>query len=239
MIIFAIDLPSIIKSLEGRTPIHILNWAIRKYHPRIAIASSFSVEDTFVIDIATKIQPNIKVFYINTGYQFKETDIIKDVIRKKYDLNLVEYFPKLGIAEQSLKYGEKLYEKKADMCCRLRKVEPIKRALSELDAWITGLRRSQAVTRKKIDVVQLSELGNQTLVKVNPLVNLTRRQVWKYTMDNKIPYNTLYDRGYLSIGCEPCTRPVQQGEHERAGRWAGKGKIECGIHNFTKMRKTK
>ncbi|MFQ5999400.1 MAG: phosphoadenosine phosphosulfate reductase family protein, partial [Candidatus Bathyarchaeia archaeon] len=100
--------------------------------------------------MATKIQPDIKVFYINTGFQFKETDEIKDIIKKKYQLNLVEYLPKLSIEEQALKYGEKLYEKNADLCCHLRKVEPIKRALKELDAWITGLRRGQAVTRKTL-----------------------------------------------------------------------------------------
>lgn len=232
------DPVTINKSLEGKTPNYVLEWAIRRFHPRIAIASSFSVEDTIVIDMATKIQPDIKVFYINTGFQFKETDEIKDILKKKYQLNLVEYSSKLSMEEQTLKYGENLYKKDANLCCQLRKVEPIKRALKELDAWITGLRRGQAVTRKNLDIVQINKLDNQTsLVKVNPLINWTRQQVWSYIEDNEIPYNPLYDKNYASIGCEPCTRPVQPGEDERAGRWAGTNKKECGIHTFSEKPK--
>lgn len=232
------DPVTINKSLEGKTPNYVLEWAIRRFHPRIAIASSFSVEDTIVIDMATKIQPDIKVFYINTGFQFKETDEIKDILKKKYQLNLVEYSSKLSTEEQTLKYGENLYKKDANLCCQLRKVEPIKRALKELDAWITGLRRGQAVTRKNLDIVQINKLDNQTsLVKVNPLINWTRQQVWSYIEDNEIPYNPLYDKNYASIGCEPCTRPVQPGEDERAGRWAGTNKKECGIHTFSEKPK--
>ncbi|UCE16183.1 MAG: phosphoadenylyl-sulfate reductase [Candidatus Bathyarchaeota archaeon] len=232
------DPVTINKSLEGKTPNYVLEWAIRRFHPRIAIASSFSVEDTIVIDMATKIQPDIKVFYINTGFQFKETDEIKDILKKKYQLNLVEYSSKLSMEEQTLKYGENLYKKDANLCCQLRKVEPIKRALKELDAWITGLRRGQAVTRNNLDIVQINKLDNQTsLVKVNPLINWTRQQVWSYIEDNEIPYNPLYDKNYASIGCEPCTRPVQPGEDERAGRWAGTNKKECGIHTFSEKPK--
>lgn len=227
------DPVAISRSFEGKPPNYVLEWAIRKFHPRIAIASSFSVEDTIVIDLATKIQPDIKVFYINTGFQFKETDETKDIITKKYQLNIVEYSSKLSLEEQALKHGEKLYKKDANLCCHLRKVEPIKRALKELDAWITGLRRAQAKTRKNIDIVQLNKLGNQTsLVKVNPLINWTKDQVWRYIKDNEIPYNPLYDKSYTSIGCEPCTRPVRPGEDERAGRWADTNKEECGIHTF-------
>lgn len=232
------DPMTINKSFEGKTPNYVLEWAIRRFHPRIAIASSFSVEDTIVIDMATKIQPDIKVFYINTGFQFKETDEIKDILKKKYQLNLVEYSSKLSMEEQTLKYGENLYKKDANLCCQLRKVEPIKRALKELDAWITGLRRGQAVTRKNLDIVQINKLDNQTsLVKVNPLINWTRQQVWSYIEDNEIPYNPLYDKNYASIGCEPCTRPVRSGEDERAGRWAGTNKKECGIHTFSEKPK--
>lgn len=185
-----------------------------------------------MIDLATKIRPDIRVFYINTGCQFKETDETKRLIKERYNLNLIEYGPDLGIEEQTRKYGEELFKKDPDLCCHIRKVEPIKRALKDLDAWITGLRREQSPTRRNLAIVEVNERDGKTLVKVNPLASWTRGQVWKHILRRGIPYNPLYDRGYTSIGCEPCTLPVRPGEDERAGRWAGTGKKECGIHTF-------
>jgi phosphoadenosine phosphosulfate reductase len=228
-----------IKFSNDTPPSEILSWSIEKYYPRIAIASSFSVEDTVIIDMATQIQPNLKIFYINTGFQFKETDNIKEALKKKLNLNLIEYSPLLSIEEQTLKYGPKLYDRNPDVCCKLRKVEPIRRALQEVDAWITGLRRDQATTRQKLEVVELDYKGDgKPLTKINPLTYWTKKEVWNYIQNNKLPYNTLYDQGYMSIGCKPCTRPVQQGEDERTGRWTGKGKTECGIHTFLKTEKS-
>jgi phosphoadenosine phosphosulfate reductase len=227
-----------IKNGVAEEPIEVLKRSISRYYPRIAIASSFSVEDTVLIDMAHKIEPKIKVFYINTGFQFKETDEVKESLKKRYDLNLVEYSSLLSMEEQDLKCGPDLHERDSDLCCQLRKVEPIKRALRELDAWITGMRREQAKTRRDIKVVELEYRDDgRSLVKVNPLAHWTRQQVWDYIGENQLPYNALYDQGYMSIGCKPCTRPVLQGEGERAGRWSGKGKTECGIHTF--MRKEK
>ena len=223
------------KDGEETHPTEVLKWGINRYHPKIAIASSFSVEDIVLIDMATQIEPAIKVFYINTGFHFKETEAIKKLIKKRYHLNLVEYLPLLSIEDQNLKYGPELHKKNPDLCCKLRKVEPIKRALQELDAWITGLRREQAVTRKNTKTVELGYTDEgKPLIKVNPLAYWTKQQIWQYIENNKIPYNSLLDKGYLSIGCEPCTRPIQQGEDERSGRWIGKGKTECGIHTFMK-----
>lgn len=226
------------KESKGIHPNEVLKWGIGKYYPRIAIASSFSVEDTVIIDMATKIEPTIKIFYINTGFHFKETDEIKERIRKMYRLNLVEYSPSLSIEEQNEMYGPELYKRDPDLCCKLRKVEPIKRALQGLDAWITGLRREQAITRRNIKMVELEYMEDgRKLVKINPLAYWTKQQVWRYIVNNQLPYNPLYDKGYMSIGCEPCTQPIQGGEDERAGRWRGKGKTECGIHTFMKSRK--
>ena len=221
------------------SPIEVLKWGIKKYHPRIAIASSFSVEDTIIIDMATKIEPTIKVFYINTGFQFKETDEIKEALKKRYQLNLVEYSSPLSIEEQNRKYGPELNQKDPNLCCSIRKVETIKKALKELDAWITGLRIEQATTRRNIETVELECTDDgRPLLKINPLAYWNKKQVWQYIINNQLPYNPLYDKGYTSIGCEPCTRPIQQGEDERAGRWAGKDKTECGIHTSMKTRKT-
>lgn len=226
-----------VKEEKKAESIKILKWCINRYQSRIAIASSFSVEDTVVIDLATKVDPAITVFYINTGFQFKETDKIKEALKKRYQLNLLEYSPSLSIEEQNLKYGQELCEKKPDLCCKLRKVKPIKRALRELDAWITGLRREQAKTRRDIKMVELEYTKDgRPITKINPLAHWTRQQVWFYIVDNQLPYNSLYDKGYMSIGCEPCTRPVWRGEDERAGRWTGKDKDECGIHTFMKRK---
>lgn len=223
------------KNGEETHPTEVLKWGINRYYPKIAIASSFNVEDIVLIDMATQIEPAIKVFYIDTGFHFKETEAIKKLIKKRYRLNLVEYSPLLSIEDQNLKYGPELYKEKPDLCCKLRKVEPIKRALRELDAWVTGLRREQAVTRKGTMTVEsgYTDEGNP-LIKMNPLAHWTSQQVWEYLENNQIPYNPLLDKGYLSIGCEPCTRPIQQGEDRRAGRWAGTDKTECGIHTFMK-----
>ena len=228
-----------IKFGHDTPPSEILKWSIEKYYPRIAIASSFSVEDTVLIDMVTQIQPNIKIFYINTGFQFKETDDVKEALKKKRNLNIVEYSPLLSIEEQTLKYGPELYDRNPDVCCKLRKVEPIRRALQEVDAWITGLRRDQARTRLNLEVVELDYKDDgKSLTKVNPLTYWTKKQIWSYIHNRKLPYNALYDQGYMSIGCKTCTRPVQQGEDERKGRWTGKGKTECGIHTFLKTEKS-
>jgi phosphoadenosine phosphosulfate reductase len=216
-------------------PDELLKRYIPKYYPRIAIASSFSVEDTIIIDMATKIEPQIKVLYIDTAFHFKETDEVIQALRKKYDLNLVKYSSLLSLEEQKLKYGPALYERDPDLCCQLRKVEPIKRALHELDAWIAGLRREQSSTRRNIQQVEQECRDDGRLItKLNPLATWTKQQVWQYIADNRLPYNALYDKGYTSIGCAPCTRPVSEQNNDRAGRWAGKGKLECGIHTFMK-----
>jgi phosphoadenosine phosphosulfate reductase len=218
-----------------QTPSAILKWGITQFYPRIAIASSFSIDDTVVIDLATKIQPNIEVIYINTGHQFPETDAIKEIVKQRYHLNLIEYSAPLSLEEQTQRYGVQLYVHNPDLCCKVRKVEPFKRALTKVDAWITGLRREQSVTRRNLQVIEheSTETGQQ-LIKLNPLASWSRQDVWDYIRTYDLPYNSLYDSGFMSIGCSVCTRRVQNGEDERAGRWAGTGKLECGIHTFLK-----
>ena len=220
------------KPFENASAKTVLEWAVRHFHPRIAIASSFSVEDTIVIDLATQIQPDITVFTIDTGYHFKETEEVKERIKSRYRLNLIEYQSELSIPQQNAQYGEALYHKDPDLCCRLRKIEPIQRALKELDAWITGLRNEQSPTRRDLHTITRDELNGRTLYKINPLARWTQSQVWQYALDHQLPYNTLYNRGYTSIGCIHCTQPVKPGEDPRSGRWSGTDKKECGIHTF-------
>jgi phosphoadenosine phosphosulfate reductase len=210
----------------------ILTWAVDRFAPRIAIASSFSVEDTVVIDLATRILPGIAVFTIDTGYHFTETEEVKARITSKYQLNLVEYHPELSIPQQTAQYGEALYRRDPDHCCSLRKVEPLTRALQDLDAWVTGLRSEQSPTRRDLHIIEQGDLNGRPLYKINPLAHWTRGHVWQYVQDHQLPYNTLYDQGYPSIGCVHCTRPVDPGADPRSGRWAGTEKQECGIHTF-------
>lgn len=218
-----------------QTPSTILKRGITQFYPRIAIASSFSIDDTVVIDLATKIQPNIEVIYINTGYQFSETDAIKEILKQRYHLNLIEYSSPLSLEEQTERYGVQLFAHNPDLCCKVRKVEPFKRALTKVDAWITGLRREQSVTRRNLQIVEHEYTENgQRLTKINPIASWSRQDVWDYIHTHDLPYNPLYDSGFTSIGCRVCTRRIQNGDDERAGRWAGTGKLECGIHTFLK-----
>jgi thioredoxin-dependent adenylylsulfate APS reductase len=174
------------------------------------------------------------VFTIDTGRLPQETYNVMDHVREKYGIPIEVYFPRAEDVEEMVrKHGLNLFYKSVELrilCCHVRKVEPLKRALSGLDAWITGLRREQAPTRAVIKKVEVDHV-NGGIIKINPLADWTSQQVWEYIREKGVPYNALYDHGYLSIGCAPCTRPIKQGEDPRSGRWWWeKGIKECGLH---------
>lgn len=220
--------------LESATPREILRFVFESY-PNTAISTAFGLEGCALIDMATRIKPDVVVYTIDTDYLFPETLALKDLLVGRYKLNLKILKPQLTIEEQARTHGPNLYQSNPDRCCAVRKVEPNRRAIAGLDAWIAGLRRDQTVMRANTDILERFDHDNgQPYVKVNPLANWTRQQVWDYVLDKGVPYNELLDRGYKSIGCWPCTRPVMDGEDERAGRWAGRGKTECGIHTFSR-----
>lgn len=206
----------------------ILEWAVGKFAPRLAMTSNFGAEGVVVMDKLAQVAPETPVIYLETGFQFAETDQLKARLRSRYGLNIIERRAELSVAEQDRIYGERLYERDPDLCCRIRKVEPLAAALKGYDAWIAALRRDQSPTRANIGIVEWN--ARHGLVKINPLATWTRRQVWDYIVSNELPYNPLYDEGYTSIGCQPCTRRVVAGQHERSGRWDGEKKLECGIH---------
>ncbi|MEK6591091.1 MAG: phosphoadenylyl-sulfate reductase [Nitrospinota bacterium] len=213
---------------EKKTPQEIIHWAFNKYGNRISLASSFGAEDVALIDIVAKIKPGVRVFTLNTGYLFPETHDVMSRIKSRYNIKLETYEPFTPLEEFERGYG-KLYDTDPDKCCSLRKIEPLNRAIADnLDAWITGIRRDQSPTRANTKKIEVDKKFN--LVKFNPIADWTSEQVWRYIRDNDVPYNVLHDRDYPSIGCAPCTRPVKAGEDARSGRWAGKGKIECGLH---------
>lgn len=216
--------------LEHATPTEILRYAFEAY-PRIAISTAFGVEGCALIDLAVKVKPDVQVFTVDTGYLFPETLALKERLEAKYGLRVTVFSAAESVAEHEARRG-KLYTVDTDACCALRKVEPTERAIRGLDAWIAGLRRDQAKTRAAIQILDLvAQPDGAPLVKVSPLATWTRKDTWAYVLANDVPYNPLLDQGYASIGCWPCTRAIQAGEDERAGRWGGQ-KSECGIHTF-------
>lgn len=219
--------------LEGKPAQEILAWALAEYAPKVGISTAFGVEGCALIDMAVKINPRIAVFTVDTDFLFAETSELIQRFVDRYGIALTTFKGKVTKDQQESAHGLALYERNPDLCCELRKVEPTQRATAGLDAWIAGLRRDQGQSRAGIAILERYDHDDGSpLVKVNPLATWTRKDTWKYVLDHQVPYNLLLDQGYKSIGCWPCTRPVKEGEDERAGRWAGTSKAECGIHTF-------
>ncbi|HEY8552831.1 MAG TPA: phosphoadenylyl-sulfate reductase [Thermaerobacter sp.] len=218
------------RSLEEAAPQAILAWALDRFAGRVALACSFQAEDVALIDMvaAAGRLAAVTVFYLDTGLHFPETYATCRRVAEYYGIEPVAVRPELTLDEQAARHGPHLWARDPDLCCRLRKVEPLRRFLRGFDAWITGIRREQTPHRARTAVVEADRRFG--LVKVNPLARWTRNQLWDYVLRRGVPYNPLHDRGYPSIGCAPCTRPVEPGEDPRAGRWAGFTKTECGLH---------
>lgn len=222
------ELKEISNGLEGKDPEDAIRWAIAHFYPDLALACSFGPEDVCLVDMQTKINLSVKIFYLDTDLLFKETYDVRDRLIKKYGISPIQYRPAITLEEQAKTHGDKLWAANPDLCCKIRKIEPLMEALKGLKCWITGIRREQAPTRANAQVVEWDKKFN--MVKVNPLVSWTIKDVWNYIHKHDVPYNILHDRNYPSIGCAPCTKPVKSGEDPRAGRWAGFQKTECGLH---------
>ena len=213
--------------LEGATPQEILTWALGEFHPKLCIASSMG--DAVLIDMAAKIVPDVPVVFLDTGYHFAETIGTRDAVATVYPgVQLLTITPVRTVSEQDAEHGARLYERDPDLCCAMRKVEPLARALSPYVAWASGIRRDEAETRAEIKVVDWD--AKRSMVKVNPLAAWTHDDVERYIADFGVLVNPLLYDGYPSVGCAPCTRRVADGEDPRSGRWAGTGKTECGLH---------
>lgn len=220
---------------ETKTPQDLLRWALDRFHPYITLACSFGLEDVALIDMSTKLSKRPRVFCLDTGRLHQETYEVMDRIRSQYGLNIEIYFPNHEAVERMVRAkGINLFYESVENrheCCGVRKVEPLGRALSGMKAWITGLRRSQSVTRTHNSKIELDG-AHGGIVKINPLMDWTEEQVWDYVKKNQVPYNKLHEQGYPSIGCAPCTRAIKPGEDIRAGRWWWENpeSKECGIH---------
>ncbi|GAB3675869.1 phosphoadenylyl-sulfate reductase [Actinocorallia lasiicapitis] len=213
-------------ALENATPLEIIRWASATFGDRICLTSSMS--DAALIHLVSKVKPGIDVLFVDTGYHFAETIGTRDAVEAVYPVNVINVQPSRTVAEQDRDLGPRLYGRNPDLCCHLRKVEPLGRALEGYMAWFTGVRADETRSRKAMKVVEWDR--KRQMVKVNPILHWTESEMDNYIEDNGILINPLHYDGYPSIGCEPCTARVAPGEDPRSGRWAGLGKVECGIH---------
>jgi phosphoadenosine phosphosulfate reductase len=213
---------------EAEEPAEILRWIYEEFGSKAVMGTGFGPAGIMLLDIITQNNLNFPVFYLDTDHLFEETYKLRDQLEDFFDLSFDRVCTSLSIEEQAIRYGDELWKKNPNECCYLRKVLPLKNYLSDKKAWITGIRRHQSNTRLNTKIIQWDPFNE--VWKLNPLANWSSEELWNYINANKLPYNILHDNGYPSIGCEPCTNPVGSGEHERAGRWAGMNKTECGIH---------
>lgn len=222
------------KELINESPEKVIEKVLEIFGERIALSSSLGAEDQVLTDMIVKIKSNVRIFTLDTGRLFPETYDLIDRTAKKYKRGIEIFFPdKIRVQEMVNAKGINLFYESVEnrkLCCYIRKIEPLQDAFLGLDAWICGLRASQAVTRNEIGVVEWDY--NNNIVKVNPLAKWSEQQVWDYIKANKVPYNVLHDKGFPSIGCQPCTMSVQPGEDVRAGRWWWENPEtkECGLH---------
>ncbi len=216
------------RRLALASPQAVLRWAVETFYPSLTMATAFGAEGCCIIHMLAEIQPNVRIFNLETGYQFKETLALRERIKERYGIEVEYVRPELTVAEYEEEHGGPLHVHRPDQCCHDRKILPLRRAVKGYAAWISSIRRDQTDHRKVASMVQWDAKFN--LVKVNPLLAWTRGDVWGFITRHDVPYNELHDRGYPSIGCWPCTRPVGDGQDERAGRWAGTAKKECGLH---------
>ena len=221
--------------LESKSAQEVVRWALEQFGDRVALASSFGAEDVVLIHLMVQVNPRARIFTLDTGRLNQETYDVMDKIREKYRVAIEVMFPKAEAVEQMVREkGLNLFYHSIEnrkRCCGIRKVEPLNRALATVDAWVTGLRRDQVVTRssvKKVDV----DADHGGIAKINPLADWSWEQVMDYVKQHQVPYNVLHDQGYPSIGCAPCTRAIKPGEDFRAGRWWWERpeQKECGLH---------
>jgi len=224
------DLEEIALKLSEAGPEEILRWAVERFGSKLTMATAFGAEGCAIIHMLAAIDPRVRIFNLDTGYQFRETLELRERIAEKYGIEVEMVRPDTTVAEYETIHGGPLYETHPDRCCHDRKILPLRRAIAGYGAWISSIRGDQSKDRASTPKVGWDKKFN--LVKINPLLNWTKKDVWAFVVANGVPYNPLHDAGYPSIGCWPCTQPVAPGDDERAGRWAGKAKTECGLHSL-------
>lgn len=213
---------------ETWTSQEVLHWAFKTFGNAVEVASGFGVEGMALIDIASRVNSNLRVFTIDTGFLFPETYHLIERVEKRYGISVERVRSTLTPEDQSEIYGPALWSANPDQCCGLRKIEPLKEKLAGVRAWVTAIRRDQTSHRAKARKVEWDQKFH--VVKINPIVDWSSENVWEYVRAHDVPYNPLHDFNYPSIGCTHCTRAVRPGDDPRSGRWAGSQKTECGLH---------
>lgn len=222
------------KEFESKSPVEILRFFLDHFKDKIAFSTSLSFEDQVLTQMIASVDPETKIFTLDTGRLFPETYDVISSTSNKYKVNIQVYFPNAEEVEQMVaERGVNLFYNSIEnrkLCCYVRKLRPLERAIEGLDAWITGIRKNQSITRNDLKLIQWDDINK--LVKINPLLNWTEEEVKEYIDAHNIPYNPLQKKGYASIGCQPCTRPIEPGEDLRAGRWWWENPEtkECGLH---------
>jgi phosphoadenosine phosphosulfate reductase len=224
------ELQAASEQLESATPAEILRWAVDRYAPRFTMATAFGPEGMVILHLLAEIAPDTPVFNLDTGYQFAETLELRERVKERYGIEVELKQPELNVEEYEQLHGGPLYNRDPNRCCADRKLAVNKRAVQGFHAWASAIRRDQSPDRATAPIVGWDKKFG--LVKVSPLANWTKKNVWNMISQHDIPYNPLHDQGYTSIGCWPCTRAVLFGEDERAGRWSGFQKTECGLHSL-------
>lgn len=222
------------EQLQGLTALEVLTYFIKEYDGKLALGSSLGAEDQVLTDMIAKVDKSTKIFTLDTGRVFPETYQTLHETNEKYGINIEIYFPNSERVERMVnEKGINLFYKNIEnrkTCCNVRKIEPLSRAMTDVDVWVTGIRREQSITRILTEVVEYDHINKK--IKINPLLEWSEDDLWDYIKENKVPYNKLHDKGFPSIGCEPCTRAVEKGEDVRAGRWWWETpeQKECGLH---------
>ena len=216
--------------LESATPQEILRWAADQWGAKFTLATAFGPEGMCLIHMLAEVAPQTPIFNLDTGYQFDETLELRERVKARYGIEIALERPELSVAEYEAKHGGPLYGSQPHQCCHDRKLVVLRRVIADKSAWASAIRRDQSPDRAAAPIIGWdAKFG---LVKVSPLANWSKQQVWKLITDENVPYNPLHDQGYPSVGCRPCTRAVLLGEDERAGRWSGFQKTECGLHSL-------
>lgn len=224
------ELAAASEALETASPQRILQWAVQRFPKRFTMATAFGPEGMVLVHFLAEIAPQTPIFNLDTGYQFPETLQLRERVLERYGIAIELKRPETTVAEYEALHGGPVYKSNPDRCCADRKLAVLTRAVVGMQAWASAIRRDQSPDRARAPIVGWDKKFG--LVKVSPLANWTKADVWKLIVDHDIPYNSLHDQGYPSIGCWPCTRAVVFGEDERAGRWSGFAKTECGLHSI-------
>ena len=215
-------------NFERSYPHEIIAWAAHRFEQDLAMATGFGPEGIVIMHILSQVAPQTTVFYLDTDLFFPETYALRDKLEQRFGMKFERVSTSLGLDQQTEQHGPELWSREPDLCCRLRKVTPLRAYLKTKKAWITAIRRNQTSQRASAQAIEWDQANG--LVKVNPLLKWSQDQVWTYIYLYDLPFNELHHKGYPSIGCAPCTRPVAEGADPRSGRWVGRNKVECGIH---------